>query len=152
MTCRNRPTNHLISNLDPYHSFPVLGINVRTYRTTLFSHPDNYNIHILEFGHSPDESHDTLYNNLQIGLFFPRTRGRLNTFPRRRRVRHWFGANHPQRYEVARQPDPPTVDYEYEIPIPTTVGHNYIYTFVRSLQMYNSHQWGFTNLIKLQNT
>ena len=32
--------------------------------------------------------------------------------------------------------DPPTVDNKHEIPIPTTVGHDYIYAFVRSLQIY----------------
>ena len=58
VACRNRPTNHLISNLDPYHTFPVLWINLRTYRTTLLSHPDNNNQLISEFGHSPDELHN----------------------------------------------------------------------------------------------
>ena len=56
VTCRNRPTNHVISNLDPQHSFPVLRINLRTYKTSLLIHPDNTNQTISEFRHSLDES------------------------------------------------------------------------------------------------
>ena len=37
--CRNRPTNHFISNLDHYHSFPVLGINLLPFGITRWSNP-----------------------------------------------------------------------------------------------------------------
>ena len=48
---------HLISHLDPLHSFSMLWINLRTFRATLLSHPNNNNQLISEFGHSPDELH-----------------------------------------------------------------------------------------------
>ena len=45
-----------------------------------------------------------LQDNFQLGLLTSRTQDRLTTFPCHRRVRHRSGANHPQQYEVARQP------------------------------------------------
>ena len=85
--------------------FPVLWINLRTYRTTLLSYPDNNNDLYLNSGIRWTSHTIILYNNSHIRLLHSRTQDRLNTFPCHRRVRHQYWRANPQRHEVARQPE-----------------------------------------------
>ena len=117
--------------------FPVLCINLRTYRTTLLSYPDNYNRLISEFqvfaGRITQYYFTTIHTYVcsiqeheTDWIPFRVTAG----FATR------IGANTHNDTRLLGNPNPPTVDYKHEIPIPTTMGHNYIYTFVRSLQIH----------------
>ena len=59
--------------------FLVPRITLRTFNTTLFTTPDNYNAHISNSRYSPDESHNTLYANNIIRPLSPSARDKLTT-------------------------------------------------------------------------
>ena len=107
--------------------FHVLWINLRTYRTTLLSYPDNYNRLISEFqvfAGRITQYHSTTMYTYVCSIQEHET----NWIPFR--VTAWFatsiGANTHNDTRLLGNPNPPSMDYEHETPIPTTVTHNYI--------------------------
>ena len=120
---------HESLNLQPRSlaRFPVLWINLRTYRTTLLSYPDNYHRLISEFqvfaGRITQYYFTTIHTYVcsiqehkTNWIPFHITKGFATS----------IGANTHNDTRLLGNPNPPTVDNRHKTPIPTTVGHKYI--------------------------